>query len=129
MRGPDSRPAIVALAFLLGAAGASSLGTPSPAGAAECLPELGGHAAPASSLARAGPPPAAAPAEAWRETNPERTGTSGKGEPRSWRHRHATELAGARRPAAERDEWARATGRATGLLGLLGSPANAPPGS
>jgi hypothetical protein len=141
MRGQSSRLAAVALALLLGAAGAHSLGVTPPAGAASCFMAADdrgrvadpGHAA-SNHVQRSSPFAAAGltsrtAAGGWKGAESERTGAGSNG------HVRGCPL----RPARSFDEARHATTRAVpagitapisrGLLGLATSPANAPPGS
>jgi len=128
MRGPSSRLAAVALALSLGAAGARSLGAVLPSGAASCSrasPDAtSNHLATLPEWREGG-----SGALGWRGTDPERTGSTpdDKGPRRG------------ARIAAPRGAWLSgpllagtqglSAQRTRGLLGLAGTPANAPPGS
>lgn len=127
MRGLGSRLAALALALALGAAGAHSLGTSSPTGAA-C--SVGGRSAPTATaphLAVTGLPRSAT-GGGWKRAESGGTG-SGPGADGTCRVRVEAPLhpTAARIEATERLELP--ARQASGLLGLAASPANAPPGS
>ena len=127
MRGPGSRLAALVLALAFGAAGAHSLGSSSPTGAARSVDAASALGAKAPHVAVAGLT-GAATGGGWERAETERTG-SGAGADRSRR---------IAREAAPRSSLAPASGAlpselparwSGGLLGLAASPANAPPGS
>ena len=127
MRGLGSRLAALALALPLGAAGAHSLGTPSPTDAA-CSADALAADATVSYLSTAGVGLRVAPAGGWERAETERTGSRPVGDHACRLRPHAS--APPRRALIARS---RARGLpvrgSVGLLGLHTSPANAPPGS
>jgi len=131
MRGLSSRLAVFALALVIGAAGARSLGSTSPAGTASCSPgPLAGHAAPAAHFATIVLGPRTTPVGGWKRTETRGSGPLDEVGPRPC---GGHLVAAAQHPRGKTDAslpHRLPSRRAGGLLGLAtSSPANAPPGS
>lgn len=128
MRGLRSRWSALALALSLGAAGAHSLGTPSPAGAASCSIDLAGAGVGAQSQGGPAFVEPTASSTGWTRSQSERS-DSGLERERACRPRLALEQRLASASSAKASDLALPARASGGLLGLISSPANAPPRS
>jgi len=128
MREPRSRLTPLALALVLGAAGAYSSGVTSSASPAPCLASSAGASTAGAERSAITAWQRVATGGGWKRTESERSG-SGAGSARACRHevaaspRRLTPLAPADAPAGPKHRGS------VGLLGLGTSPANAPPRS
>lgn len=127
MRGLGSRLAALALALAFGAAGAHSLGTSSPAGAA-CSIDLGSAPSVTAPRLSVSGLPRASTGGGWTRTETDRTG-SGPGADGTCRVLVGAFLHPTLAPASSTEPLELPARRSGGLLGLAASPANAPPGS
>jgi hypothetical protein len=131
MRGLSLRLAASALALTLGAAGAHSLGAPSPAGEAQCSAAVAstGDAAGLPHLASPGFTHLASAGGGWKRAESDRTRAGSHDQPKPCR-KHVASTRRHRQPGTTRLASSGLPARgSSGLLGLAATPANAPPGS